>query len=256
MTDWNPLQYLAFADERTRAASDLLARVPPGRRRTVHDLGCGPGNSTGLLIARYPEAEVTGVDSSPAMLAKAAQACPSARFVQGDLARWVPPGPTDLLHSNAALHWVPDHLGVMARLAAMLAEGGVLAVQMPDNLDEPSHALMRETAAAGPWASRLANAAGVREPIAAPQGYYDRLKPLFSSLDIWHTHYNHALDGHAGIVAWFATTGLRPFLDPLEPDERKAFIADYTRRLAEAYPLSFDGRVLLRFPRLFIVGKR
>lgn len=256
MSDWNPRQYLAFADERTRPARDLLAQVPLAAPRIVYDLGCGPGNSTGLLVARFPQAGVIGVDNSPAMLAKAAEACPAARFEEGDLARWVPHQPADLLFSNAALQWVPDHLAVMARLAATLADGGVLAVQMPDNLDEPSHVLMRETADTGPWAAKLADAAGARQPMPGPRDYYDRLKPLFASLDIWHTFYNHVLDGHAGISFWFSSTGLRPFLDPLDADEREAFVAGYTQRLARAYPPCADGRVLLRFPRLFIVGQR
>lgn len=254
--DWNPALYLKFADERTRAARDLLAQVPLDAPRAVYDLGCGPGNSTELLVARYPDAAVTGVDNSPAMLEKAAKACPGASFEEADLARWTPDGAPDLLYSNATFQWVPDHVSVLARLAETLADGGALAVQMPDNLDEPSHALMRDTAANGPWAEKLANAAGARDLLPTPSVYYDRLKPHFTRIDIWHTAYNHPLDGHGGIVNWLSSTGLRPFLNPLTEAERDAFIAAYTERLAQAYPLACDGTVLLRFPRLFIVGQR
>jgi len=190
------------------------------------------------------------------MLEAARKACPDAAFALGDLAAWRPEGAPDLLYSNAAFHWVPDHLAVLERLAATLPDGGVLAVQMPDNLGEPSHTLMRRVAEEGPWRARLAKAAEAREALPPPATYHARLKPGFRRLDIWHTIYNHPLQGVEGIAAWFATTGLRPFLDPLEEDERRDFLARYAARLAEAYPAAEDGTVLLRFPRLFLVGAR
>jgi trans-aconitate 2-methyltransferase len=255
VTDWNPALYLAFADERTRPARDLLARVPLAEARQVYDLGCGPGNSTAILAARFPAARITGVDNSPAMLAKARTVLPDATFVEADLSRWQVPVEADLLYSNATFQWLPDHLGVMRRLAGGLGPGSVLAVQMPDNLDEPSHRLMRDVAADGPWAAKLADAAAARALLPEPRAYYDLLKPLCSSVDIWHTAYNHPLAGVEGIVSWLTATGLRPFLDPLDENERKAFLADYKARLAEAYAPATDGRVLLRFPRLFIVAQ-
>jgi trans-aconitate 2-methyltransferase len=256
LSDWHPEQYLAFADERTRAARDLLAQVPLRAARTVHDLGCGPGNSTALLVERFPAAIVTGIDNSPAMLEAARKACPAARFVAGDLANWMPEEAPDLLFSNAALQWVPDHLGVMARLASALPEGGVLAVQMPDNLMEPSHQLMQAAAQQGPWAGKLSAAAAAREALPPVSACYARLKPLLRRLDIWHTVYNHPLDGVDGIVSWLASTGLRPWLDPLGPEEQADYLARYRALLAEAYPLQADGKALLRFPRLFILGVR
>lgn len=256
MTDWQPAQYLSFADERTRPARDLLAQVPLAAARHVYDLGCGPGNSTQLLVARFPEADVTGIDNSPAMVEAARTACPQARFALGDLAVWRPEAAADLLFSNAAFHWVPGHTGHFERLARALAEGGVLAVQMPDNLGEPSHVLMQQVAEQGPWAKTLASAQDARDPLPAPPDYYARLKPLFRRLDIWHTVYNHPLDGVDGIVSWLASTGLRPYLDPLGEDERHVFLARYKALLAEHYPLQANGKVLLRFPRLFLVGVR
>lgn len=250
------MQYLAFADERTRAARDLLAQVPLSAARRVYDLGCGPGNSTALLVERFPGAAVTGIDNAQAMLEAARRACPSAEFVAGDLAQWAPVDVPDLLFSNAALHWVPDHLGVMERLVGHLPRGGVLAVQMPDNLAEPSHALMQRVAEEGPWAAKLVAASLAREALPAVEGYYARLKPLFARLDIWHTVYNHPLDGVDGIIAWLMATGLRPYLDPLSAEERADYLARYRALLADAYPLQADGKVLLRFPRLFILGVR
>ena len=256
MSDWSPALYLRFADERTRAARDLLAQVPLAAARRVYDLGCGPGNSTALLVECYPQAAVTGIDSSPAMLEAARKAYPGAEFALGDLVSWMPEDVPDLLFSNATLQWVPDHLDVMARFVGALPEGGVLAVQMPDNLMEPSHALMQEAAEQGPWRKKLKAAAASREALPGVADYYARLKPSLSRLDIWHTIYNHPLDGVEGIVSWLASTGLRPWLDPLSAEERADYLARYKMLLAEAYSQQADGKVLLRFPRLFIVGVR
>lgn len=263
MSDWQPQKYLAFAEERARPARDLLAQVPLDDAPTVYDLGCGPGNSTTLLVERFARARVIGIDSSPAMLAAARLACPAARlacpaaeYCAADLATWQPEETPDLLFSNATLQWVPDHLAVLARLVATLRPGGVLAVQMPDNLAEPSHRLMREVAEAEPWAAKLKTAAAARDPLPPPEVYYRHLKPFFTRLDIWHTVYNHALAGASGIVDWVSSTGLRPYLDPLDVDERAQYLAAYKARIATAYPAMADGTVLLRFPRLFLAGVR
>ncbi len=256
MSDWSAQQYLKFEDERSRAARDLLAQVPYAAPRDVVDLGCGPGNSTELLARRWPQARIGGVDSSDDMLRQARERLPQVAFAKADLAQWSPPPGVDVLFANAVFQWVPDHVAHLQRLAAALDDSGVLAVQMPDNLDEPSHALMRATAADGPWAAQLASAAAARGPLPAPAVYYDALKPLSARVDIWHTVYYHVLDGPAAIVEWVKGTGLRPFLDPLDEAMREAFLAAYTERIAKAYPPCADGRVLLRFPRLFVVAVR
>jgi trans-aconitate 2-methyltransferase len=255
-SDWSARQYLKFEDERTRPPRDLLAQVPIQSPRRVVDLGCGPGNSTELLIARYPQAEVVGLDSSPDMLRQARERLPAGAFLEADIASWRPPEQTDLLFANAVFQWVPDHPAVLRRLLEALPGGGVLAVQMPDNTDEPALALMREVAARGPWAGDLALAAAARDDLPRPADYYDLLRPVCSRLDIWHTVYNHVMGSHEAVVEWFRGSALRPFLSALADDMRPRFIADYTERVAKAYPARFDGKVLLRFPRLFIVATR
>ena len=255
MEDWLPDAYLRFSDERSRPARDLLAHIPLKAPELVYDLGCGPGNSTALLREAYPQARLVGLDSSKTMLAKARIDLPQVQFKKADLATWEGDRNADLLFANASFQWVPGHASVLLRLLKRLKAGGVLALQMPDNLDEPSHRLMRETAKTGTWSHALQNAAGFREEIWTPNEYYNLLKPHCRSLDIWHMAYNHVLEGARGIVDFVRTTGLRPFLDPLEDDIRAQFINSYRARLMKAYPEMLDGKVLMRFPRLFFVAQ-
>ncbi|MCE3249462.1 MAG: trans-aconitate methyltransferase, partial [Geminicoccaceae bacterium] len=184
-----------------RPAADLLARVPLAAPARIADLGCGPGNSTALLVQRWPAAEVLGIDSSAAMLAKAEASGLEAGWRKCDLAAWTPDAPYDLLFSNAALHWLPDHARLLPRLLGHLRPGGVLAVQMPRNFEAPSHALLREVARAGPWAGRLAPCLE-RAPVAAPEWYRDLLAPLTEALDIWQTEYLHVLEGEDPVLSW------------------------------------------------------
>jgi trans-aconitate 2-methyltransferase len=256
MADWNAKQYLKFEDERTRPARDLLAQIPLAQARRVYDLGCGPGNSTELLVARYSHAHVIGVDSSSDMLRQARERLPACQFVQADLTKWSAPADADILYSNATFQWVPDHLSVLKRLLEGLKTGGVLAVQMPDNTNEPSHVWMREVANEPQWQDIISRTAFERADLPSPGDYYDALKPSSARLDIWHTHYQHALADTEAIAEWFKGTALRPFIDPLAPEQRAAFLEAYIARIAAAYPARYDGKVLLRFPRLFIVACR
>jgi trans-aconitate 2-methyltransferase len=256
MADWSAKQYLKFEDERTRPARDLLAQVPLAEARKVYDLGCGPGNSTELLVGRFPNAEIIGIDSSPDMLRQARERLPRCEFVQADLTDWAAPADADVLYSNATFQWVPDHLSVLRRLLAGLKSGGVLAVQMPDNTNEPSHVSMREVANEPQWKNVIPRTAFERADLPSPGDYYDALKPLCAQLEVWHTHYQHALAGPEAIAEWFKGTALRPFVDRLAPETRAAFLQAYVARIAAGYPARYDGKVLLRFPRLFVVAVR
>ena len=256
MPSWDPNQYLKFTDHRLRPALDLLAQIPAADPRSIYDLGCGPGNITRLLAERWPGARVVGVDSSADMLAKARQEAPGVAFEQADIAHWSPPARADLLFTNATLHWLDDHAALLPRLAAQLAPGGVLAIQMPDNRTSPSHLLMDEAAAAGPWHARLARLRPVYGAMQSPDAYYRMLAPVAAQVDIWETTYLHVLEGDNPVVEWTKGTALRPYLDALEEPERAAFLAAYAARIAAAYPKQPDGRTLLPFRRIFIVARR
>ncbi len=250
---WDPAQYGKFGDERSRPARDLLARVPLDAPGNIYDLGCGSGNITTLLAERWPDAAVCGVENSPEMLASARQTAGSMDWTEGDLETWRTPRPADLLYANASLQWVGDHAALFPRLMGDLAPGGVLAVQMPRNYDAPSHRCMAEAAQAGPWRDILGKARPPK-PVAAPEVYYDILEPHAARLDIWETEYLHILEGANPVVEWTRGTGLRPYLDALEPEDREAFLVDYIGRIARAYPPNDDGRTLFPFRRLFIVA--
>jgi trans-aconitate 2-methyltransferase len=254
---WSAKQYTAFEDERTRPVRDLLAAVPAMEARSVMDLGCGPGNSTEVLAARFPGAAVQGLDSSSDMIAAARKRLPQVQFVIGGVEEWQDTGPFDVILANAVMQWVPDHARVLPALVSKLSRGGALAVQMPDNLDVPAHQLMRETAAAGPWAPLLAAAAASRTAIGSASTYFEMLRTVCSVVDVWRTTYHHPLaGGAAAIVEWFKGSGLRPYLEPLDAASRTAFLERYTAAVARAYPALPDGTVLLPFPRLFVVAIR
>lgn len=256
MSTWNPDLYLRFGGERTRAAADLLAHVGLSEPARVIDLGCGPGNSTALLRARWPAADVTGLDNDPAMLAAARASDAGVTWVDADAAAWTADAPYDVVFSNAALQWLPDHAAVLRRWFAAVAPGGTLAVQLPvAHLRSPLHLLVHDVVMLPEW---VAYTAGYDGAVCHEPGfYYDALCESAERIDVWETEYAHVLaDAHA-IVTWLRATRLRPILAALPDDATRGhFEAVLADRLAVAYPPQVDGRVLLPFPRLFVVAHR
>jgi trans-aconitate 2-methyltransferase len=256
--EWDPVQYLKFADERLRPGFDLLGRIgelPPG---PITELGCGTGVHTRAIAARWPDRAVAGVDLSAEMLAEAAREESRIRWERCDIAGWNAAEKQALIFSSATLQWVDDHTRLMPRLMRQLVDAGVLAIQMPRNFQAPSHVLMREVAAAGPWAARVAPLLR-HDPVASPEIYYDLLAPLSGGIDFWETEYLHVLAGPAGgespVLAWTRGTALRPLLEPLTTQEQRDFAARYDAALKAAYPRHPDGKTLLPFRRLFMIAR-
>ena len=256
MPTWNPDQYLKFDDERTRPCRDLVARIRLNNPKRIIDLGCGPGNSTQVLVENWPEAEITGLDNSEPMIRGASEKYPGQKWEPGNIHKWSAKQPYDLVFSNAAYQWVPDHAQVMPHLMQQVAPGGVFAFQVPANINAPAHELMRSVASSAAWKSRFPGK--IREWYAHGLSfYYDTLAGQARHLDLWTTEYFHVLEGPEAIVEWYKGTGLRPFLDCL-PDEtdKQAFLADYLNVVEQAFPRNQDGRVLFPFQRLFVIATR
>lgn len=251
--DWQPSIYARFADARLRPAADLIAHISLDAPERIVDLGCGVGGPTALLAARWPAAAITGIDSSPVMLAEARRIV-EATWIEADIATFEPDGPVDLVLSNAALQWVDRHERLFPRLLGWLAPGGVLAVQMPRNFEAPSHVALRETAADGPWAGRLMPELRVR-PVLGPERYIELIAPHVRTFDVWETVYHHVLEGPDPVLRWTEATALRPLLAALDDEgERARFRAAYAARLRAAYPPLDGGRTVFPFRRLFIVA--
>lgn len=252
---WSAQQYTLFERERTRPVHDLVAAIPNGEAQRAVDLGCGPGNSTEVLLQRFPLAHISGTDNAEDMLEAARRRLPAVTFERSDIATWNPASRYDVILANASLQWLPDHATLYPHLVSKLTEGGTLAVQTPDNLEEPAHRLARDVAAHGPWQDKIG---AVQHPQRHDaRFYFTLLRPLCRQVDLWRTTYFHVLQGGpSAIVAWFKSTALRPFLGPLSEDEQNAFLRAYTEAIAQAYPAEADGTVLLPFPRLFLVATR
>lgn len=256
MTSWDPDQYARYRVYRERPALDLLARLPDGLQpREVWDLGCGPGDQAVELAARYPDARVRGLDTSPDMLARAGERRSRVEWMEGDIAAFAPDTPPDLIFTNAALQWLTGHETLFPRLVRMLSEGGVFACQVPITHDEPWHVQLRAAAADPRWAGKLT---GVRpvQPVTSAAQYYAWLSPL-AETDIWSTVYLHVLTGEDPVVDWMLGTGLRPYMEALtDPEERADFLDAYRTLTREAFPQRPDRTTLFPFPRLFIVAQR
>lgn len=254
MPRWDPDQYQKYADERSRPFYDLLSRVAVADPRRVVDLGCGPGRLTAGLAARWPKAQILGVDSSPEMIdAAAAHAGGNVRFRQQDLRDFTPEEPVDLIVSNATLQWVEDHRSVLPQLVDALTPDGWLAFQVPGNQTAPSHTLLHELAAEPRFSDALA---GIDRRVMPPAAeYLADLVGLGCQVDAWETTYLHLLQGPDPVYQWVSGTGARPYLQALSGQRREEFVSEYQARLRMAYPPQPYGTVL-PFRRIFVVARR
>ena len=252
---WDPGQYLRYADARARPFFDLIAQVRADAPREVVDAGCGPGNLTAVLAQRWPEANVFGFDSSPAMIDRAReQTGPNLRFGLDDASTWTPSAPVDVLVSNALLHWIEGHDALAARWLGFLAPGGTLAFQVPGNFDSPSHRSIIEQLGTPRWRDALPPDTAIHAGSFAPEHYLAVLGDAGATTNAWETTYIHVLEGEDPVLEWIQGTALRPILAVLEdPALRAEFLAELAARLRAAYPRGPHGTVF-PFRRVFVVA--
>ena len=254
MTVWEPRTYLRYADVRFRAGLDLIARIPQHDYRTIYDLGCGTGFLTNALAQKFPGATVTGIDSSPEMLAEARRDFPKLSWLQADITSWRPSRPPDLIFSNAALQWVPAHESLLPSLLKLLSPGGVLAIQMPSHFDSPSHIELKKLVQRREWRAKLEHL--LLAPIASPQTYWQWLSPHAAQLDVWESIYLLVLEGEDPVVNFMRGTALRPFLTVLSKKDADKFVSAFAKRMAATYPRQPSGQTLFPFQRLFLIAQR
>jgi trans-aconitate 2-methyltransferase len=248
---WDPTVYLTFDDDRSRPFHDLVARIGATEPRRVVDLGCGPGHLTGLLAARWPDAELDALDSSPEMVADAQARGVAAREV--DERDWHPGETDDVVVTNAVLQWVPEHAELLVSWVAGMPKGGWFAMQVPGNFNAPSHALLRELLAEPAWRGRVT----VRDELAVstPTEYADSVADLGAEVDAWETTYLHRLTGTDPVLTWMTGTALRPVRAALDDTEWDRFRAELAPRLRTAYPTRSDGTTWFPFRRIFVVAR-
>jgi trans-aconitate 2-methyltransferase len=251
---WDPDGYLQFAEQRARPFYELLSRIFVERPRRVVDLGCGPGNLTAQLARRWPGAVIEALDSSPQMVAAAREHGVDATL--GDLRNWRPRSDTDVVLSNAAMQWVPEHAELLVRWAGQLADGAWIGVQMPGAFDAPSHAAVRALARRQPYAKPLRDLV-LREGtvVDAPVRYAELLLDAGCSADVWETTYLHQLTGEHPVLDWISGTALLPVREHLDDPTWQRFRQELIPLLAGAYPARPDGTTLFPFRRVFVVAK-
>ena len=256
MTDWDSSEYLKFADERTQPAIDLVNRIDYEKPKKILDIGCGPGNSSGVLAQRYPDADVLGIDSSPAMIEAARVQHPNIRFMLCDANRdlRILDKNFDIVFSNACIQWIPDHNALLKNMMCLLKPGGVIAIQTPMNDQEPIHQIIKQISTSQKWSSKFKNPRIFYN--LTQSEYYDLLSDIASDFCIWQTTYFHRMKSHSDIMEWYRATGLRPYLNVLSEEDKLGFEKDIYDELIIAYPKQRNGEIIFRFPRFFFTATK
>ena len=252
MSDWNPNKYLLFKNQRTQPAIDLAKRVEKYNPKAIADIGCGPGNSTAVLREVFPNADIIDIDSSQNMIDRAKKEHADIKFLECSAEELS--GKYDLLFSNACLQWTPDHERLIPELISKLTENGVLAVQMPMNLDEPLFRIIKDVAANGKW--DFSSVHFEKNDTLTPKEYFDILSRSSSSFEIWETVYYHAMPSHEQLIEWVRGTRLRPYLDVLNDMQKAEFEQDILSKVKTAYQRTDSGEVILKFRRFFFIAQK
>ncbi len=254
MNDWNPNLYMQFRSERTQPSIDLISKINSVEPKSIIDIGCGPGNSTRVLVNRWPKAKITGLDSSLSMIKKAEKNYPDQEWIVANALAYESRIKYDIVFSNAAIQWIPNHEDLLKKFHRMLSDNGLIAVQIPLFWDMPLGKIINETANDCRWTEQMEGISDLFT-IHNYSFYYDHLSSLFDSIDIWETYYFHILDSHIAIIEMMRSTGLKPYLEKLDNDLNiNQFEKKVLKGIEKTYPKQIDGNVLLPFKRLFFIG--
>ena len=256
MKDWNSSLYLKFKKERTQPSVDLVKRIDIVNPKKIIDIGCGPGNSTKVLADRFPNAEILGVDYSDDMLKKAKLNHPDIDFKKFDACEksWDLDTDYDIVFSNACIQWIPDHRELLPKMMGLLKDGGVMAVQIPLQRSQPVHHIVKSVAKSAKWSGKF----DFERPfyILDEGEYFDILSEISKDFTMWQTTYYHRLCSHQDIVEWYKSTGMKPYLDVLDDQDKNEFISDIYSELIKEYKVQQNGEIIFKFPRLFFIAKK
>lgn len=254
MSEWNPDLYLKFEKERTQPVKDLIFRIEKDNPARIIDIGCGPGNSTIELKKRWPNSFIIGIDSSENMINRAKLDYPQLEWKVYDANKDLNLlGSFDIVFSNAAIQWMPNHKELLRRFFNMLNNNGVLAVQVPNTTYMPVNTAIQQTAKEDMWFERFKD---MDDGLKGHEltYYYDALCPLAKSIDMWETHYYHVLYEHEAIIEWYSSTGMKPYLEKLTDEEKQSFTQSVLSKIRKSYKVQDDGNVLFQFRRLFFIA--
>jgi len=254
MNDWNPDLYMQFSSERTQPSIDLIGKINQIEPKSIIDIGCGPGNSTQVLVNRWPKSQITGLDSSTAMIKKAKQDYPNQEWIVADALTYNPEIKYDIIFSNAVIQWIPNHEKLLTKFHENLTDNGIIAIQIPLFWDMPLGQIINNTAKDDRWKTKTESVSNLFT-IHDYSFYFDQLSELFNSIEMWETHYMHILNSHIAILEMMRSTGLKPCLERLDDDsEKNKFEEEVLKKIRNAYPIQKNGKVLLPFKRLFFIG--
>ncbi len=254
MGDWDSKQYLKFKNERTQPAADLANRISIDNPKRILDLGCGPGNSTRVLKKRFPDAYVLGVDSSPNMIQRAKAEQTDIEFMLFDAENDFDKleGKFDIVFSNACIQWIPDHSRLLRDMMSVVNEGGLVAVQIPYQYEQPVHKIITDVVNSDKWKPYFPFERAMT--ILHEEEYYDLLNEISSDFYMWKTVYFHRMPSYMSIIEWYRSTGLKPYLELLAETAKAEFETDVLDFLPKYFSKQKNGEIILRFPRLFFVA--
>lgn len=255
MNDWNPELYLKYNRERLQPTIDLVRRIEVENPESIVDIGCGPGNSTQILNQRWPNARITGIDNSPAMIQKAKADYPDQEWLLLDAGKDSINEKFDLVFSNATIQWIPNHSALIEKFASMLRDNGVMAIQMPLFFDMEIAESIAEVASDPRWSEATEDVENLFT-IHHETFYYDQLSKHFSNIELWTTSYYHIMESQDAILEMIRSTGLKPYLDRIPEEDVHDFETLVLNRLMNDYPDQEDGKVLFPFKRLFFIAQK